>query len=101
MQRVPPDPEMTMTKKTFVAFVTACALVACGGGTTASSGETRQGSHPDQGTAAPHIECGSGTGHHGGGCGDGTSDGTSGGTTTTTTTTTTGTAPPPATTATP
>ena len=97
MRPVPPDPEMTMTKKMFVAFVAVCALMACGGGTTASSGGARQGSHPDQGTAAPHIECGSGAGHHGGGCGDGTS----GGTTTTTTTTTTGTAPPPATTATP
>jgi len=89
-----------MTKRMLVTFVASCALVACGGG-SASSGGTRQGSHPDQGTAAPHIECGSGSGHHGGGCGDGSGGASAAPTTTsggegaapaTTSTTTTGTA---------
>ena len=67
----------SMTMKTIlVSFVAACALVACGGGSSESGGGTaRQGSHPDQGAAAPHIECGSSAGHHGSGCTDSTSGG--------------------------
>jgi hypothetical protein len=66
-----------MTTKKTVAFLAVCVLSACGGGSAPGSGTTtaRQGSHPDQGTAAPHIECGASAGHHGGGCGDGTSGG--------------------------
>lgn len=63
--------ETHMAKTISVVFVACMVLGACGGG----SSSTRQGSHPDQGTAAPHIECGTSAGHHGGGCGDGTSGG--------------------------
>ena len=88
-----------MTTKKTLAFLAVCVLSACGGGSASGAGTTtaRQGSHPDQGTAAPHIECGASAGHHGGGCGDGTgggaasatSEGTAPAETTTTTTTTT------------
>ena len=90
-----------MTKKMLVGMFAAIALVACGGGTQASSSEgTGTASATTQGAEAPHIECGTGSGHHGGGCDDTTtataetttpSDGATpeGSTTTTTTTTTT------------
>lgn len=54
------------TKQIFFSGLVAVALVACGGGSSQQS--ARPGSHPDQGAEGPHVECGTGAGHHGGGC---------------------------------
>jgi len=90
-----------MTKKIAIGLVAVALCVgACGGGSASSGGSTRQGSHPDQGTAAPHIECGSSAGHHGGGCSDSSTGATSGGATASGTGATEGGAPPATTTTT-